>query len=162
MTTSVQSAIFRLVHDYPGGAGALGPVLGKRGDSLSHEVSPVYPTAKIGLLDAVKLSLFTGDRQVLNAWAGDMGCMVVPLAADVPGVEGIGTRTAVLAKEFADLMGTLAADLADGDVSTNDLARIDREASELVSAIQALLGAVRAMHQAPRDAADPQHLRAVG
>lgn len=161
MTTSVQSAIFRLVHDYPGGAMALAPVLGKRGESLSHEVSPVYPTAKIGLLDAVKLSLFTGDRQVLNAWAGDMGCMVLPLAADVPGVEGIGARTAQLAKEFADLMGTLAADLADGDVSANDLARIDRESSELVAAIQALMGAVRAMHEAPAAGADAPPLRAV-
>lgn len=145
---SVDLAAFRLVHEYPGGATALAPVLGKAAGTLSHEVSPNFPTAKLGLADAVRLSVYTGNRQVLNAFASEMTCMVVPLSADVPGVDGIGPRTAALAKEFADLMGTMAADLADGHVSGNDLARIERDASELMVAVQDVLATVRGMHQA--------------
>lgn len=159
--SAVMQAAFRLVHDYPGGAGALAPTLSKSATTLSHEVSPNYPTAKLGLADAVKLTKYSGDLQVLTAFALDCGAMVVPLAADVPGVEGIGPRTAALAKEFADLMGAVAVDLADGDVSANDLARIEREVGELLSAIQALMGLVRALHQAPGDVPDAAQLRAV-
>lgn len=160
----VMIAAFGLVNDYPGGAGALAPVVGKSPTTLSHEVSPTYPTAKFGLADAVKLSVWANDRRVLNAFAGEMSCMVVPLAADVPGVEGIGTRVAELAREFADVMGVVAADLSDGQVSGTELARIEREAGQLVGAIQALLTSIKGLHDAGAlaRADQPAHLRAVG
>ena len=44
------------------------------------------------------------------------------------------------AKEFSDLLTTVSGDLADGDVSDNDLARAQREGGELVAKVQALLG----------------------
>lgn len=157
----VMIAAFGLVNDYPGGAGALAPVLGKSPTTLSHEVSPTYPTAKFGLADAVKLSVWSNDRRVLSAFAAELSCMVVPLVADVPGVEGIGPRVAALAREFADLMGTVAADLSDGQVSANELARIEREAGELVGAVQALLAALKGLHDVGAAATVPA-LRAVG
>lgn len=155
-------AAFRFVERHK--ATLLAPVLGKHPATLSNEANPNYPTAKLGLVDAVLLSKWTNDLELLNTFGAEMRCMIVPLAADVPGVEGIGPRTAVLAQEFADLMGRVANDLADGQVSANDVSGIEREASELMAALQALLAAVRAMHDAarPADGAGAPPLRRVG
>lgn len=157
----VSMAAFRLVHDWPGGANALGPVVGKSGATLSHEVSPSYPTAKLGLLDAVKLSGWTGDRQVLNAFAAELGCMVVPLAASVPGAESAAARIATLAREFGELMGACAAGLADGQISDNERERIEREGGELLGAVQAVLAEVRAINTAGKDQQQRAALQAV-
>ncbi len=157
----VNMAAFRLVHDAPGGAAALAPVLGKRADTLSHEVSPNYPSAKLGLADAVTLSEWTGDRQVLNAFAATMGCCVVPLVAEVPGAEGAAAYTAALASEFGELMAACAAGLADGTVTDNERERIEREGAELMSALQRLLGEVRAINLAGKPAPPAETLKAV-
>lgn len=146
-------AAFRLVQRHT--ATALAPVVGKCAATLSNEVNPRYPTAKFGLADAVALSKWTHDPEILNCFAAEMGHMTIPLAADVPGVEGIGPHTAHLAREFADVMARVSDDLADGQVSANELAAIEREAGELITALQSLLGAIRAMHVAgaPAEAA---------
>lgn len=151
----VSMAAFRLVHDWAGGASALGPVINKSGATLSHEVSPSYQTAKLGLVDAVKLSAWTGDRQVLNAFAAELGCMVVPLVASVPGTESAAARIATLAREFGELMGACASGLADGQVSDNERERIEREGGELLGAVQAVLAEVRAMNAAGKQQREP-------
>lgn len=158
----IDLAAFRFVHRHK--ATALAPVLGKSAATLSNEVNQHYPTAKFGLADAVALSKWTHDTEILACFAAEMGCMVIPLAADVPGVEGIAPRVAQLSQEFADVMHRVANDLADGHVSANDVAGIEREAGELMAALQALLGTVRAMHEAerPADAAGVAVLRRAG
>jgi hypothetical protein len=150
----VNMAAFRLVRDFPGGAQALAGVVGKSATSLSHEVNPNYPGAKLGLADAVTLSEWTGDRQVLNAFAANMSCMVVPLVAAVPGAEGAAAYTATLASEFGQLMAACAAGLADGTVTDNERAHIEREGAELMSALQRLLGEVRAINVASKPQAE--------
>lgn len=156
----VMLAAFRLVH--AAGAANLAPVLSKTPGTLSHEVSPTTPHAKFGLADAVALTKWTGDLQILNAFAAEAGCMVVPLLAEVPGTEGVASRTAQLAREFGELMMELSTGLADGHVSGNELGRIEREGSELMAALQHLLAQVRSIHQRDVPAADePAALRAV-
>lgn len=161
-TSPVMLAAFRLVRRY--GAPHFAQVLGKSAQTVSNEVNPNYPTAKLGLDDALTMSVFANDREILNAWALEQSCMVLPLTAEVPGTEDIAPRTALAAREFADLMGALAGELADGDVSANDVALIEREAAELMRALQDVLSAVRAKHQAQHGGAVPPAptLRAVG
>lgn len=149
----INLAAFRLVQRHT--ATALAPVVGKCPATLSNEVNPRYPTAKFGLADAMAISLWTHDPEILNTFAANMGHMTIPLAADVPGVEGIGPHTAHLAREFADVMARVSDDLADGQVTANELAAMEREAGELITALQSLLAAIRALHVAavPTDAA---------
>ena len=144
----VSMAAFRLVHDSPGGAQALGPVVGKSGATLSHEVDPNYGGAKFGLIDAVKLSKWRGDRQVLDAFALELGCVVVPLVASMPGAEGIAARTAALVQEFGSLMAETGAGMADGSITDNERERIERKGAELLAALQGLLAEVRALNAA--------------
>jgi hypothetical protein len=143
----VMHAAFQLVHQYPGGATALAPVLSKTPATLSHEVSPNYPTAKLGLADAVALSKWTGDRSVVNAFAAEMGCLVMLLPALPVGTDLIAEHTANLAREFGHLMTEVANGMADGAINANELVRIEREGSELVAALQCLLQAVQTKYR---------------
>ena len=52
----LRAAAYNVVADYPGGATALGPLIGKAASTLSHEVDLRYPGAKLGLHDAAKIT----------------------------------------------------------------------------------------------------------
>jgi hypothetical protein len=146
---NVQTAAFNLVHDYPGGATALAPLLGKSASTLSHEVDPNYPTAKLGLADALKLTMLSKDRSVLNAFAMACHCMVLPLPACADGVDDDTFKGVTrMAREFAEVIGQISEVTADGRVSDNELRRVESEAAELVSAVQMVLTALRARNEA--------------
>lgn len=141
----VLTSAFTLVHDHPGGASALARVLGKNAATLSHEVSPNYPTAKLGLVDAVALSVHTRDPRILNAFASRMGCMVVPLpeaSGDLDSFQAV----AAAARAFGELAASVADAVADGSVSANELREVEAEAGELMAAVQCTLSRVAAMH----------------
>jgi hypothetical protein len=140
----VMTAAFALVHDYPGGAVALAPVIGKNPATLSHEVNPNYPTAKLGLDDAVKLSVWTQDRRIASAFASQVGCMLLPLPATERECSGIEALT-TMAREFAELIAEAGAALADNRVTPNEIARIQEEAAQLVASVETTLHKLTAM-----------------
>lgn len=140
-------AAYHLVKDFVGGAAALAAMLpNKSGTTLSHEVNPNCPGYKLGLDDAVRISTLTRDPRILHAFASEMNCMVIPLAPPVAGQNAV-SRTATLAREFGDLMAELSTTLADGQVTTNELRRTEREAGELVAALHHVLAEVRHLHE---------------
>lgn len=142
MNTS--TAAFHLVHDYPGGAQALAPLLGKNPATLSHEVNPAYPTAKFGLEDAVKATMLTKDLRILTAFATTCGAMVVSLP-DPSNAPDSMSALAASAREFADLVGRVSDACADGVVTPNELRAVEREAGELVAAVQVVVQHLSAM-----------------
>ncbi len=129
---------FNVVHDYPGGAVSLAPRVGKNHTTLCHEVSRTG-AAKLGLADAEKITLRTGDLRVLQAFALNCGQMLVPLPVLPDGVaDDCMARLGVIAKEFGELCAEVASDLADGGISDNELGRIDRASGELIASVHAL------------------------
>lgn len=140
----VKLAAFHVVQDWPGGASALAPMLGKNPATLSHEVNPNYTTAKFGLDDAVKVTLLTGDLRIATAFAAQVGCMLLPL----PGAAGSKvnhTAIAEMAREFAEMVARVSEASADGKVTPNELVAVEREAGELVAAVQNTVRHVAAM-----------------
>ena len=148
---NVQTAAFNLVHDHPGGTTALAPLLGKSTSTLNHEVDPNYATAKLGLADALKLTLLTKNHAILNAFAMACHCMVLPLPP-CPDDSDDNTFRSVTraAREFAELISEVSEVTADGAVSDNELRRVDAEATELVAAIQAVLTTLRLRNERSR------------
>lgn len=149
---NVIDAAYSTVHDYPGGAEALGPRLGKRGTSLSAEVRPRQPVvhalddgaaasgAKLGLLDALKVMQMTADYRMLYSMAAELHHFPpVPM----PELEGSELPCAYavsrVAAEFGLLMSEVAEDLRDGSVSDNELRRIEKAWGLLVASGQQLL-----------------------
>lgn len=134
----LRDVAFNVVHDSPGGAVSLAPRLAKSHTSLAHELNGTG-IAKLGLIDAEKITLLTGDLRILEAFAGNCGQMIVPLPnAAVFGDDDCMLRLADSAKEFGDLVREVGADLVDGKISDNELHRIDRECGELIASLHAL------------------------
>ena len=139
-----------VVHDHPGGAPSLAPRVGKNATTLAHELNGTG-AAKLGLLDAEKITLRTGDLRILEAFALNCGQMLVPLP---DGAESLDHdcmgRMAITAREFGDLCTAVSSGLADGVISDNELARIDRECGELMASIRTLREAVARRNQAKK------------
>lgn len=140
----LRAAAYNVVADYPGGATALGPLIGKAASTLSHEVDLRYPGAKLGLHDAAKITAITGDLRIVEAFCAAAGGRFQPLpgspnaaSPDHPAnpLEALGT----MAHEFGQLLGEASTALADGHVTPNELARIQREAGDLLAALGQLL-----------------------
>jgi hypothetical protein len=147
---NVLASAYNVVSDYRGGASALAPLLGKSASTLSHEVSPNCAHAKLGLLDAVKITAFTGDWRILEAYAAEVGALVVPIHSNAGGEADTLAALAKLAQEFAELVSATGEAMADGQVTDNELARMERKTGELVQAAQRLLGLARARNEAGR------------
>lgn len=146
---NVRDAAYYLVRDYPGGAVALAPRLGKKANTLSQEVRPPEGSAaKFGLLDAVTAMAFSGDHRVLYAIAAELGYVAVPMP-DLADEHGEGAeRLAAVAREFADVLTAAAGALADGTVTDNELRSVERQWSELVAEGQRLLQQFVALNEA--------------
>jgi hypothetical protein len=132
----VAQAAFALVRQFPGGAAALAPVVNKTATTLSHEVSPNYPSAKLGLEDAVALSVWSQDWRIANAFVGQMGGMVIPLPKVCAGETSLAALSE-LARDFSGLVEQVTGAIADGRVTRNELDRVQTQAAELVASVQA-------------------------
>ncbi len=153
---NAELAAFHVVHDYPGGSRALAVLVGKNEATLSHEVDPNYSAAKFGLGTAVKVTKLARDLRILTAFGADCGCMVLPL----PTSEAAGNSFEALsemATQFAELVASItdsAGARSDGGkrVTPNEVKRVEKEAGELIAAVQAALLAVHSMAAAHADA----------
>lgn len=155
---NLRDAAYLLVHAYPGGAESLAPRMGKSATTLSHEVKGTG-TAKVGLLDAELMTEMTGNLGILTAWATNAGQMLVPLPESISAAGGdCMLRLGDSAREFGELCREVAADLADGAITDNELARIDKECGALIASLHALRESLAARNQAGKPAA----VRSVG
>ena len=143
---NISLAAFHTVHDFPGGAVALAPILGKNPATLSHEVNPNYPTAKLGLEDAVKLAVWTQDRRMATAFAAQVGCMLMPLP-EVPRAGTCFAALSAMAREFAELVASVTEAAADGRVTPNELKRVETEAAQLMVGVQATVQHIASLAQ---------------
>ena len=135
----LRDTAYNVVHDYPGGAPSLAPRMAKSATTLAHELNGTG-VAKLGLLDAEKITQLTGDLRILSAFATNCGQMLVPLPDPLAHGDDHDcmARLADTAREFGELCKEVAGDLVDGHINNNELGRIDRECGELIASVHAL------------------------
>ncbi|MCC2673069.1 MAG: hypothetical protein K0R58_16 [Ramlibacter sp.] len=146
----VMTAAFNVAEDYkPGGARGLAAAIGENHNTFSHAVTETAG-AKLGLKTALKMTKRSRDLRILLAFAAECGQMCVPLPESMDLESNDCMRAlANTSKEFTELVQEVCASLSDdGNVSANELERIDREGGELVAKLQQLLATVRARHLA--------------
>jgi hypothetical protein len=143
---SILDAAYHLVHDYREGAHALARFLNKAYVTLCHEVAG-EGTAKLGLVDAAKLTQRTGNLAILNAFAAACSCMVLPLPKRGVALDTL-PQLADTAKEFSEFVAEVAASMNDNEVTGNELARIDVELGQMIGAAQALRATLAQIHEA--------------
>lgn len=142
--SAVLDAAFRMVHRSPGGAVSLAPRIGKNPATVSHEVAG-KAGCKLGLVDAVNMSVLTGDPEVLNVFAAEMGYLLVPMPECLPEGQDAMHRVSKMAREFADVVTVVVDAASDGVVTDNELASVEREWGELVASGQHVLAKLRSM-----------------
>lgn len=130
-------AAFNVVHDH--GTDCIAELLCKTRGSVCHEVNPpVGSQAKLGILDAAKITVYTKDDRILRAMAEVCGCMLVPMVelpdADAD-VSGILNKCSKMAEGFAGTLGTINGALVDGKVTQNERDQVLKISDELVSVI---------------------------
>ena len=153
MSHTLLDAAFHLAHDYPGGATALAARMGKNPGTFCHELTATG-SAKLGLLDAGKMTLLTGNRAILNAFAAECGCIVLPLPEHQAGVDTFA-QLATTAREFGEFVASVANAAQDGRVTANELAQVDRELAEMLAAAQDIRATLASVHAAGK----PRHVR---
>jgi hypothetical protein len=138
MTMDVLAAARCVARDFKGGARALGELMGK--SNLSDELNPNVKTAKLGAADMVEMEIWADDYRPLYAHCAATRHfppvkMPDPLAhGEMPCMRTLSE----MVKESADVVSTTVEALADDEVSDNDLARFDKESSELIVKLQQL------------------------
>lgn len=138
---------YHVVHDYPGGPASLAPRLGKSPATLCHEVAG-SDRAKLGLVDAAKITQLTGDLRVLYAFAEICGHMCIPLPqTDGMATDGVMLELAQASERFAGMCREVAHGMADGRISDNELDAIERVRGELLTELAQLGESLRQLNE---------------
>lgn len=144
--SSLRDQALLLARAYPGGATALAHRMGKNPTTFNHELTNTG-TAKLGLEDAALATALSGDLRILETWNAEHGLLVIRMPSSTDGnVGGCLERLSNVAKEFSELVSEVSGDLGDGKLSDNELSRIEREGSEVLATVHALLNAARTLH----------------
>lgn len=131
-------ALQRASRNFEHGTAALAARLGMSITSLSHKTSPTYPGAHCSPEEMLELMQVTGDHGALHAMAVQLGYVLLPMPAMESQAECTITLASAVA-EFGEFIAEAAKDLADGRVTDNERARIEREGAQALAAIERLL-----------------------
>ena len=144
------SALYLVAQKYPGGVPALAVRLGVAASTLYAQLrgdEPLQVDRQDAILHFARQARVANWTQPLHAKAHEHGGIFVELA-DLPVASDALTQSMLLAvKEFGDLAGVAAADVADGAISQRELAEIEREGYEAVAAITAFVKLCRVRAQ---------------
>lgn len=152
---NITDALYRAVHDYPGGSECLAPRMGMRASSLDHKVSPTYLGAHCSPDDMARIMEFTGDHGALQALGLRLGYALLHLAKpDAQLGPDFVHALSTTVREFGEFISEASTNLADGRVSDNELRRIERELADMMAAAQALYGLAARINRDAKPASD--------
>lgn len=147
----VLDSVRRAVRHYPGGLDAVAARLGKSPSTLEKELRGA-PQYKLGAEDAAEIAAMCSDLRTPHCLdyptrlAEHVGATLLPLPHGLETDSITAKAVAGLMRELADVVGSVAAAEADGEISTNELKHIQRQWAELVGSGQALMLALEAKH----------------
>lgn len=136
-TMTFEQAAFNTVADYPGGAKALGPVVGMNGSVLAHKTSLTDHDNQLTVPQARKLMQATGDCRMLHALAADLDHLCVQVK-HMPQSGCLHKRIADTAREFGEFIAAVSEASSDNDITPNEMRAIDKELGEMVARANAL------------------------
>lgn len=147
-------AAYHVVHDYPGGALALAPRLGKHSSSLNNEVNPPAarapgaPMPKLGIVDVIKITQLTSDPRIVAAFNEECGfCppLLLPVDCVTEGsLQDLLQRGADLSKKIAETFSEFQESIADDKVTPVELERFENDSLKAIAAIATLAKCMRA------------------
>lgn len=148
-----QDALRQMAKAYPGGYESLAPRVGKTPEVLRKELSG-DPKFKLGLAAALLISEFCIEAKTphcfdfVNAVAADGGGFVRLPVVEMSEPICVHRSISAVTTELSHVVtATLDGD-ADGHISDNDMARIQKEVADARGALQQLEQSIEAKHAA--------------
>lgn len=128
--SNLDTAKYDTVHDYPGGAVALGPLAGMNPGTLGNKVNPTIDTHHLTLSEAVTLQALTKDYRILHAEAAMLGHVAIQLPqADACSDIELLNAYAAWTKDIGETAAAISKAL-EGRIDQKALAEIHREMHE--------------------------------
>lgn len=152
-------AIRLIVANFPGGLEVVALRIGKPAETLRKEIAGSQGF-KLGIVHAAQISAMAIEAKsehcyaFVNSIAGDAGRMIeLPVRDMTVGKQDLRNDSAGLVKEGTDVLMALNEALADDNLNDNELARIEREAAEVMERAQEIVRSARARNLADKPAA---------
>lgn len=139
---NAQDAAYDTVHQYPGGSVALAARLGMSDAVLRGKVNPNNDRNHLTLAEADRLIGLTGDHRILHALAATHGYTLQEAGAREEGGVVIALLAAVSAQ--GGMTQTVSDAIADGLITPNEAAAIDRLCAQVQASVASLAGQARA------------------
>lgn len=141
------------------GAVGLSGYMGLTSTSLSHKVSPTYPSAHCSPEEVIAICQLTGDHAPIQAMAKALGYVLVPIAQEGTDTdqEYIEQLTAA-AREFGEYLAESTSSYADKRITDPEMTRITKEFADSMAAQARLFAILQAKHRAGKPASERRHL----
>lgn len=122
---NITDAAYAVAHDYPGGTESLGPRMGISGALLRNKVNPNQSINHLTLAEALRMSVVTNDRRIVEAFARELGlvCLEVPAAENCADGEVIEMMSESM-KTFGDIGAAITDTFSDGRVESHEARRV--------------------------------------
>lgn len=143
----VLDAAYHTAHRFPGGVPALAGRMGIVPGVLQNKVNASNTSHHLTLREAMAMQEITGDVAILNAMADALGYVCVRGTPANP--ENLQALHWQMVSAYADLGHSIVDATSAGAVSRNAMRRCEAMAAELSSAINAVLGSLRARMPSP-------------
>ncbi len=139
----IADAAYHTAHGFPGGVPALAQRMGMSQNTLAHKVSLHNETHHLTLREAVTMQEVSQDKRIAQAMCAALGGVFLDLGCDRK--HTTMEQVMHMAAEFGDVLGSVNAAVADGQVTPNEMQDCERQAAELMAALNAVLTQVRSM-----------------
>ena len=164
---SLTTHLYRAAHNCPLGMAKLAEAMSTPDEpvtesSLQKKVNMRYPGAHCSPEQTARLLELSGDHGylfALNHRLGYAAPWLLPQLADGMDSSAVALMSWSI-KEFGELMSEVSKDLANGQVSDNEMMRIEKEGREAISAIQHMIAYAQQRNLALKPQAERAPLRA--
>jgi hypothetical protein len=139
----VMDAACNTAHSYPGGTAALALRMGVNPNTLAHKVDPSKGTHVLGLKEALMMQKFSGDKRITHAMCAALGGVFIEIDSNDSGSSL--AQVSKMITEFGESINEMQKAASDGVVTPNEMAKCEKEASELLASVNNALRSLRSM-----------------
>lgn len=142
---ALAAAAVATVRAYPGSTKVVAVLIGKNATTLANELLEAG-SAKLGLGDAVHMSVVTQNPAILNVFADAMDCYVLPKGREITGQDPMYLLSQ-LARSFGGVVESNSQALSKVKPTITEMQEIERRWAEHVAIGQEIMAGIRAAHE---------------
>lgn len=142
---ALNTAAVNLVRSHPGSTKVVALLIDKNPATLAGELLEAK-SAKLGLCDAVHMSVVTQNPAILNVFADAMDCFVLPKGREITGQDPMYLLSQ-LARSFGSVVEAESQALSKVKPTIAEMQDIERRWAEHVAIGQEIMAGIRAAHE---------------